>query len=113
MNENKLTIKDSSLSFVASFLGCQFGAVLTTIIATIFYKISKPETTTVSTFFNTSYGYLISALGLYISMFLIFLFFNRKKRKQNFQQNKNKQNINIHWNCHSFIFMLIPNCNLR
>ena len=82
MNKTKLTIKDSSLAFLSSFLLCQIGVAVVTCLAMIFYNLTKSDITNFTLFMNTAVGYLISALSLYIVMLLIFFFFNKGKENQ-------------------------------
>ena len=106
MNENKLTIKDSSISFVSSFILCQLGAVFASIFTTIIYRFINPDTTELSSFFNSSVGYLISALALYIVMICVFLFFNKHKQNKIFNKVKsNKLLIYIAIAILSFLFL--------
>ena len=82
MKEFKLTIKDSSLSFLSGFLLCQLGAVVATCFAMIVYKFTNANMENFSSFLNTGVGYLITALGLYLVMLLMFCFFNKGKQNQ-------------------------------
>ncbi len=79
MNEHKLTIKDSALSFLLGFLLCQLGVVVATCITFIIFKISNSNMDLFESFFNTALGYLISALALYLVMLLTFFYFNKGK----------------------------------
>ena len=79
MNSNKLTIKDSSLSFLISFLLGQLGVVVATCLTMIFYKLLNPNSDLLMSFLNSAIGYLISATTLYVVMVGVFFFFNRKK----------------------------------
>lgn len=82
MNKTKLTVKDSSLAFLLSFLLCQIGVVVVTCITMIIYKATNSDMTNFFGFLNTSVGYLISALSLYIVMLLIFFFSNKGKENE-------------------------------
>lgn len=82
MNKIKLTIKDSSLSFLIGFLLCQLGVVVATCITLLVYKIFNQDTSSFFAFLSTGVGYLISAMGLYVVMVLVFLFFNKSKDNQ-------------------------------
>lgn len=82
MESNKLTIKDSSLSFLLGFLLCQVGVVVATIFALIFYKLANPNSELLFSFLNSAIGYLISAITLYVVMLAVFFFFNRKKENK-------------------------------
>jgi len=79
MNKTKLTIKDSALTFLTSFLLSQIGVVVATCFAMIIYKFTKTDMETFNSFLNTGIGYLISALSLYLVMLLLFFFFNKNK----------------------------------
>ena len=79
MEKTKLSIKDSSLSFVVGFLLCQMAVVAVTIIALIVAKFFNVSSSTIDSFFNGAVGYMILSLTLYSTMFLVFLFFNNKK----------------------------------
>ena len=82
MKDFKLTIKDSSLSFLSGFLLCQLGTVISTFIAMIVFKFTNADMENFSSFLNTSVGYLILALGLYIVMLLVYFFFNKGKQNK-------------------------------
>ncbi|MBQ8615853.1 MAG: CPBP family intramembrane metalloprotease [Clostridia bacterium] len=79
MEPKKLTIKDSALSFLSSFLLCQLGVIFATILTLIFYRFTNSDTDSFTSFLNSAVGYLITALALYVVMLLVFFFFNRKK----------------------------------
>ena len=79
MNKTKLTIKDSALTFLTSFLLSQIGVVVATCFAMIIYKFTKADMENFNSFLNTGIGYLISALSLYLVMLLLFFFFNKNK----------------------------------
>lgn len=82
MNSTKLTVKDSSLAFLVSFLLCQIGVITVTCIALLIYNLTKFDSAMFSTFLNTGIGYLITSLGLYLTMLFVFLFFNHKKENK-------------------------------
>ena len=79
MEKTKLTVKDSSLSFITGFLLCQIAVVAVSIIALICAKIFDVSSATIDSFFNTAVGYMILSLTLYSTMLLVFLYFNNKK----------------------------------
>ncbi len=82
MNNSKLTVKDSSLAFISSFLLCQIGVVVVTCLTLIFYKLSNADITNFTAFLNIVIGYLISALSLYLVMLITFFFFNKGKNNE-------------------------------
>lgn len=79
MNEKKLTVKDSSISFIVSFWLCQLGVIVATCLTYIFFKIFNIDTSNFLVFFNTATGYLISSIALDFVIVLVFLFFNKGK----------------------------------
>lgn len=82
METNKLTIKDSSLAFLTSFLLCQLGVVVATCFTLIFYRLGNFNVEEFPAFLNSAIGYLICALALYTVMLSAFFFFNRKKENK-------------------------------
>lgn len=91
MNKTKLTIKDSSLSFLIGFLLCQLSVVVATCITFVVYKIFNLNLENFSLFFNTALGYIVPSLAMYITMVATFLFFNNKKENQIFKKVKTKK----------------------
>ena len=81
MNTTKLTIKDSSLSFLLGFLLCQLGVVVSTCLALFIYKFCGFDIAYFESFSTSGIGYLISAISLYLVMLLVFLYFNHKKER--------------------------------
>lgn len=91
MESNKLTIKDSSISFLSSFLLCQLAVVFCVIITQgicLMLNLSMEET---SLFLNTASGYLIQALSLYLVMLITFFVVNSKKENKIVQNTKFKK----------------------
>ncbi len=82
MNKTKLTIKDSSLSFIVGFLLCQIAVVAITIIGLIVAKFFNISNETLDGFFNTATGHMILSLTLYLTMLMVFLFFNKNKENK-------------------------------
>lgn len=82
MNENKLTIKDSALSFIVGFLLCQIGVIVATVVALVIFKFFNTDTTDFFVFLNTSIGYLITSTALYMVVIATFFFFNKNKNNQ-------------------------------
>ncbi len=91
MNNKKMTIKDSSLSFLFGFLLCQLSVVVITSATLIFCSVLGFDPNKLSTFFNTAIGYIIPSLSLYLAMVLVFLFFNAKKNNKIFKKVKSKK----------------------
>ena len=79
METNKLTIKDSSISFFVGFLLCQLSVVFVTCIGLFITTIANIDTSNLDLFLNTSYGYLICVLAMDLTMLAVFFFMNRKK----------------------------------
>ena len=88
MNKTKLTVKDSALSFLVGFLLCQLAVVVVMCLALVIFKSANIDTEQTQAFFNTSIGYLIISLSLYLTMLFVFLFFNRKKENKIFNSVK-------------------------
>ncbi len=82
MNSNKLTVKDSSLSFFITFILCQFGVIIISSIALIVCRFCGVGVNDFSHLASTAVGYLISAVGMYLIMFCSFLFFNKNKENE-------------------------------
>lgn len=79
MKENKLTIKDSALSFLIGFLISQLAVTVCTGTIHTFATIFKWTSSSYELFLNTAIGYLIVSLVLYVSFLLVFLYFNKGK----------------------------------
>lgn len=79
MNKISLTIKDSALSFILSFFLCHLGSTIAICLTLIVYKLGNFNMEFFESFFNTAVGYLISTLALYVTMAIIFVFFNKNK----------------------------------
>lgn len=82
MNETKLTVKDSALSFLINFILCQLSVIVITIISFVIYQLCGLDTSNFSLFLNTGLGYLITAVSLYLTMFLVFIYFNKHKNNK-------------------------------
>ncbi len=91
MESNKLTIKDSSLSFLIGFLLCQIGVVAVTCTTMMVYTLCGFDMNFFSSFLNKASGYMITALGMYLSMLGVFFYFNRKKENEIFSSTKLKK----------------------
>ena len=79
MNENKLTIKDSSLAFFAGFIICQIMIVAVSVIGLIIVKSINIDISQFELFFNTGIGYFILTLVLNATLLVMFFFFNKGK----------------------------------
>lgn len=79
MQEKRLSVKDSAISFFLGFLLCQLGVIITTCLTYIFFKIFSINTENFSLFFNTAIGYLISAITFDLILLLIFFYFKKSK----------------------------------
>ena len=82
MESNKLTIKDTSLSFLIGFLLCQIAVVAVTCITTVIYNLCGFNTELFSSFLNSALGYMIISLGMYLTMLGVFFYFNNKKENK-------------------------------
>lgn len=80
MNKNELNIKDSALAFVSSFIICQLATILASV--TILFIGSSIGITNIENFSKTCVGNLILTTIMYITMFLLFRFFNKKKENK-------------------------------
>ena len=80
--ENKLTVKDSSISFLTTFILCQLGtaffAVAGLLVANIF-GISNP---TFISFLNTCFGSLLLTLSMDIIMVICYFLFSKNKNNK-------------------------------
>lgn len=86
MEDFKLSIKDSSLSFVIGFIFCQLAVLLiTTLLLFIISVLGLPIEQSES-FLNGAWGYLISTLALDGTMLIIFFFFNKGKNNHIFHK---------------------------
>lgn len=91
MNSNKLTIKNSSLAFVIGFLLCQTSVILAVCFSYIGYRLLNFNPDEFDSFLNGSIGYMIQILTLYLTMLLVFLFFNKGKENRITQKVKIKK----------------------
>ena len=80
--ETKLTVKDSALSFILGFFFCQLGIVATSCIAAIICSFLGMNSDATKSFMDKSIGYTILSIGMYLVIFLVFLFFNNKKENK-------------------------------
>ena len=78
MSEFNLTIKDSSIAFVASFLLCQLAVIIFTILGMYTATFFGATTSGYQSFMSTAEGLLISSLVMDGTMLGIFFFFNKK-----------------------------------
>ncbi|MBR2969653.1 MAG: CPBP family intramembrane metalloprotease [Clostridia bacterium] len=79
MEELKLTVKDSSLSFVVGFIFCQFAALIVTTLIFFFITLLGLPLDQSEAFITSAWGYLFSTIGLDGALLAIFLFFNKNK----------------------------------
>ena len=82
MKNNKLTIKDSAISFISSFLICHISVLLISAIILFIGSIINPNN--IENFSKSCVGNLIITSTLYITMFLIFKYFNKGKENKLF-----------------------------
>ncbi len=88
MNSKKMSIKDSSLTFLLGFILSQITVVAVTVIAMVFFKFFKNSTETFNGFLNTGIGYLITSLSLYSALLIMFFIFNKNKENDIFKKPK-------------------------
>lgn len=77
--ENKLSIRDSSISFLNSVILCQFGTLFFATIGLIIAAMFGVSNENFLTFLNTAVGCLLLSLFMDGLLVLIFLFFNKNK----------------------------------
>lgn len=82
METNKLSVKDSSISWLIGFLLSQLGVIIATCITFIVFRICKLNMDNLIPFMNTAIGYILTALSLYTVMLLVFLYYNRNKENK-------------------------------
>ncbi len=108
MNSKRMTIKDSSLTFILGFILSQLSVVIVTIATMVFFKFFKGETETFNGFLNSGVGYLICSLAMYSVLLILFFVFNKNKDNHIFKKPKlSKMFIIIGLAVVSF-FMLYP-----
>jgi len=78
MEKKQITAKHSSIAWVISFMLCHIASFFATIFITVGFAAKKLNTDKITSFVKGPVGYLILSLALYLVMFLIFLFFNKK-----------------------------------
>ena len=88
MKKTILTVKDSALSFLVGFLLYQISVVVITCLALIVYTLCGLDTSEFLPFLNTSLGYMITSLTLYLTMLFVFFFYNKKKDNKIFKKVK-------------------------
>lgn len=77
MNKNRLTIKDSAMAFVSSFIICQISVLLVSAVMLFILSIVNP--TIIESFSKSCVANLITTSTLYLAMFLLFKFFAKNK----------------------------------
>ena len=80
--QNKLTVKDSSLAFVSSFIIGQLAVAIVSILTMFVFKASGLDPESVQSFFTTAFGYLILTLSLYVALLCVFIFITHKKENK-------------------------------
>lgn len=88
MNSKKMTIKDSTLSFLGGFFISQLFVVMASMIALVFFNIFKIDSNLFDGFMNSAIGYLISSSALYVGIVLVFIYFNKNKNNKIFKKVK-------------------------
>lgn len=79
MNKLTLSIKDSSISFVLSYILSQVFIVLLIIFGSIFFAVLGKNYETLTNFFNSAFGYLIIATCVNLSFILAYFFYKSKR----------------------------------
>ena len=77
--QNKLTVKDSSIAFISSFIIGQLAVAIVSVATMFILKACNQDLDMVNTFFSTGFGYLILVLALYSSLLCVFIYFNKGK----------------------------------
>ena len=77
----KLSVKNSCITFLVAFILGQLATIFLAAIALIVGKFSNVDSTAVSSFFNTPWGYLLANLVLDATFVLCFFIFNSKDNK--------------------------------
>ena len=80
--ENKLTVKDSSISFLTSVVLCQFGTLFFAAFGLIIASMFGVKNETFLAFVNTALGYLLLTLFMDVLLVLTFFLFNKNKNNQ-------------------------------
>ena len=80
--ENKLTIKDSSVSFLTSVILCQFGTLFFATIGLIIASLFGVTSESFLLFLNTAVGSLILSIFMDGLIFLAFFIFNKNKNNK-------------------------------
>jgi len=78
--DNKLTIKNSSIAFLSSFLLCQLGTAIFAIIGLIISSMFGVSNETFFKFIETAIGYLILSLVMDALIISVFLIVNKNKK---------------------------------
>ena len=80
MKNNKLTIKDSAISFISSYLICHLSVLLVSAIILFIGSIINPAN--IENFSKSCVGNLILSSTLYITMFLVYRYFTKGKENK-------------------------------
>lgn len=77
--DNKLTIKNSSIAFLSSFLLCQLGTAIFAVFGLVISSMFGVSNETFFNFIETAIGYLIISLAMDAIIILVFLIANKNK----------------------------------
>lgn len=80
--ENKLTIKDSAISFISTFILCQIGCLVFAVLGLIISSFFGVSNSQFYSFLNTCVGCLILTIVMDAIMIACFFFFNRNKQNK-------------------------------
>ncbi|MBO5948616.1 CPBP family intramembrane metalloprotease, partial [bacterium] len=108
---NKLSVKDSAFAFVVASLLCQIFAGVFLVIAIAICSSCGLNINT-DWFKNNCWGYLLTSIIFNISLFLIFLYFKRKKEEKIIKKPKFKKILTYILVAVISFFMLYPAINL-
>lgn len=80
--ENKLTIKDSSISFVSTFVLCQLGTLFFAVIGLVISSVFGVSNESFMSFLDTSIGCLLLSIAMDAIIILCFFFFSKNKNNK-------------------------------
>lgn len=86
--KNKISIKDSSLAFILSFIIGQLAVAFVSMLLMTIIKGSSFGENSAEVFLSTSFGYMILSLSLYAALLCIFIFLNKGKDNKLFAKPK-------------------------
>lgn len=84
--DNKLTVKDSSIAFISSFILCQLGTMLFAVIGLIVASMFGFSSQAFYTFLNSCLGCSLLGIAMDIIIILCYLVFNRNKENKIFNK---------------------------